>query len=103
MKEIRGYLLADVDAVGMQEAGTAETQSLADRLGWSWYQATATPPSSVATRSSTPRSRGEGGTVAAHESHVDHKHRQSVGLLAATSTTRSTGPILPKRDGEPTT
>ena len=34
MKEIRGYLLADVDAVGMQEAGTAETQALADRLGW---------------------------------------------------------------------
>ena len=71
MKEIRGYLLADVDAVGMQEAGTAETQALADRLGWSWYQG----DGDTAIISRYPiidtAEAGEGGTVAGARISVD--------------------------------
>ena len=103
MKEIRGYLLSDVDAVGMQEAGTAETQSLADRLGWSWYQG----DGDTAVISRYPiidtAEAGEGGTVAGARISVDPKHGSLCGCSPATSTTPSTGPTSPKRDGRPKT
>jgi len=94
MKEIRGYLLADVDVVGLQEASPSATQALAARLGWSWYQG----DGDTAVISRYPiratAEAGDGGTAAGARISVDPSSRQAIWVFSSHLNYLDYGPYL---------